>query len=122
MKTVEESLQRMVIPERLDGQNQYYCGECERKADAFKGVKVRKYPPMLLLSLNRFEFNYETMLRVKINDKFAFGLELDVSQFAEKSDAFATEDEKIYELFGVFVHAGTALAGHHRIYLHDILK
>lgn len=107
--------------ERLAGDNQYYCNLCERKADAHKGLNIREFPPILMLCLSRFEFDYNTMMNCKVNDKIGFGLELDISPFAEKPDSFESEDDKIYELCGVFIHAGTAYGGHHRIYLRDVL-
>lgn len=112
----------MLTMERLEGSNQYHCDTCDKKVDALKGVKVRKYPPILTFSLCRFDFDFEKLERVKINDRFTFGLELDISIFAEKPEAYATEDERIYELCGVLIHRGDAFGGHYKAYIHDTLK
>lgn len=37
------------------------------KCDTLKGQKVRKFPDVLALSLNRFTFDFEKMERVKLN-------------------------------------------------------
>lgn len=91
--SLEESLMAFVTPELLDGGNQYFCELCAKKCDARKGMKLRRLPPVLTLSLNRFEFDYETCERKKVNDQFEFGLELDLTPFME------TEDNSVnYEL------------------------
>jgi hypothetical protein len=36
-----------------------------------------------MVCLKRFEFDYEKLARVKINDRFEFGLELDMSPYIE---------------------------------------
>ena len=84
--SLEESLMAFVTPELLDGGNQYFCELCAKKCDASKGMKLRRHPPVLTVSLNRFEFDYETFERKKVNDQFEFGLELDLSPFMEKED------------------------------------
>lgn len=39
---------------------------------------------MLTLTLNRIEMDYQTWQRKKINDRFEFPLELDVSPYLEQ--------------------------------------
>ena len=58
----------------------------------------------------------------KINDSFEFGLELDVSIFAEKPEAYENEDDKIYELAGVLIHRGDPYGGHYHTYIRDQLS
>ena len=43
-----------------------------------KRVSVRSLPDHLIIHLKRFEFDFETMQQLKINEKFAFPLELDM--------------------------------------------
>ena len=112
----------MLTMERLEGSNQYHCDTCNKKVDALKGVKVRKYPPVLTFSLCRFDFDYEKLERVKINDPFTFGLELDISVFAEKPELYTSDDERIYELCGVLIHRGDAFGGHYKAYIHDTMN
>lgn len=112
----------MLTMEKLDGPNQYACDSCGKKADALKGIMIRKYPPILTLSLSRFDFDLEKLQRVKINSKFAFGVELDVSMFAEKPENYSTEDERIYELCAVIIHRGDAFGGHYKAYIRDVLN
>lgn len=67
--SVEEALRAFVQPETLDGNNQYHCEKCSKKCDAHKGLKFTKFPYLLTLHLKRFDFDYNTMNRIKLNDK-----------------------------------------------------
>ena len=40
----------------------------DKKIDAEKGSLVDRLPPVLMLHLKRFDFDYQTMRRVKVND------------------------------------------------------
>lgn len=70
--SVEEALRAFVQPETLDGSNQYHCEKCNKKCDAHKGLKFTKFPYLLTLHLKRFDFDYNTMHRIKLNDKYVF--------------------------------------------------
>ena len=51
-----------------------------------KGIKISKAPPVITLCLYRFELDYETFQRKKLNDNFQFPLELDLANyFSEES-------------------------------------
>lgn len=67
--SVEEALRAFVEPETLDGNNQYFCEKCNKKCDAHKGLKFSKFPYILTLHLKRFDFDYQTFHRIKLNDK-----------------------------------------------------
>lgn len=68
--SVEEALRAFVQPETLDGNNQYHCEKCNKKCDAHKGLKFTQFPYLLTLHLKRFDFDYNTMHRIKLNDKY----------------------------------------------------
>ncbi|CAN0410558.1 unnamed protein product, partial [Hapterophycus canaliculatus] len=53
----------------LDGDNQYCCQACDKKVDAVKGLKFERLPYLLSLQLKRFDFDYETFQRIKLNDE-----------------------------------------------------
>ena len=84
-----------VEPETLEGDNQYFCEQCNKKCDAHKvryqlpvveqsllnhflwlfcislqGLKFKKFPYLLTLQLKRFDFDYSTMHRIKLNDRW----------------------------------------------------
>lgn len=47
--------------------NKYQCEECGSKVEATKGLEFVSLPSILTIQLKRFELNYETMNREKIN-------------------------------------------------------
>ncbi|XP_046669066.1 ubiquitin carboxyl-terminal hydrolase 47-like isoform X1 [Homalodisca vitripennis] len=81
--SVEEAVRAFVQPETLDGANQYFCEACSKKCDAHKGLKFTKFPYLLTLHLKRFDFDYNTMHRIKLNDKVTFPKLLDLNSFVE---------------------------------------
>ncbi|KAM8970162.1 ubiquitin carboxyl-terminal hydrolase 47 isoform X3 [Sarcophilus harrisii] len=107
--SVEEALQAFIQPEILDGPNQYFCEQCKKKCDARKGLRFLHFPYLLTLQLKRFDFDYTTMHRIKLNDRMTFPEELDMSTFIDVED----ENSLLYELFSVMVHSGSAAGGHY---------
>ncbi|CRK93812.1 CLUMA_CG007339, isoform A [Clunio marinus] len=80
-ESVEEALKAFVQPETLDGNNQYFCEKCNKKCDAHKGLKFKKFPYILTLHLKRFDFDYQTLHRIKLNDKVTFPQQLNLNSF-----------------------------------------
>lgn len=58
----------------------------------------------------------QTYERKKINDRFEFALELDLSHFTEHE-----ESDAHYELQTVIIHSGSAQGGHYHAYIRDVL-
>lgn len=82
-ESIEEALKAFVQPETLDGNNQYFCEKCNKKCDAHKGLKFKKFPYVLTLHLKRFDFDYQTLHRIKLNDKVTFPQQLNLNGFVE---------------------------------------
>ncbi|XP_075229694.1 ubiquitin carboxyl-terminal hydrolase 47-like [Lycorma delicatula] len=82
--SVEEALRAFVQPETLEENNQYHCDQCAKKCDAHKGLKFTKFPYLLTLHLKRFDFDYNTMHRIKLNDKVTFPEILDLNSFIQQ--------------------------------------
>lgn len=76
---VRDALHTFVEVERLDGDNQYFCEHCNAKADAVKGHRLVTLPSTLVLHLKRFDFDWETGRRNKIDDTVEIPLHLDVA-------------------------------------------
>ncbi|XP_063910893.1 ubiquitin carboxyl-terminal hydrolase 47 isoform X2 [Zophobas morio] len=92
--SVEEALRAFVQPETLEGNNQYHCEKCNKKCDAHKGLKFIKFPYLLTLHLKRFDFDYNTMHRIKLNDKVVFPEKLNLNSFVPNN---RNENESIDE-------------------------
>ncbi|KAK9820599.1 hypothetical protein WJX72_012157 [[Myrmecia] bisecta] len=135
-RTLQESLDFYVQGELMEGDNQYFCEEAGRKVDAVKRNCIKTLPHTLVIHLKRFEFDYETMTRWKIKDRFDFPTELDMYKYTVEGLAAEEAAEKAgggsraasptsqhgrawyqYELKGVVVHSGTAFVGHYYSYI-----
>lgn len=93
-KSVIEGLNAFVEPETLADTNQYFCEKCSKKCDAKKGLKFTKFPYLLTLQLKRFDFDYLTMRRIKLQDRMHFPLLLDLNSFVENEDADDSTSDK----------------------------
>lgn len=65
----------------LEADNAYFCEKCDKKVDALKRACVKKLPRYLITSLKRFEFDFDTMNRVKVNDYCEFPEQLDMTHY-----------------------------------------
>ncbi|KAH0795975.1 Clan CA, family C19, ubiquitin hydrolase-like cysteine peptidase [Histomonas meleagridis] len=110
---LQKSFENYTETEEFVGDNQYKTDEYGPQ-DADMGTEFISFPKILQLHLRRFDFDYNYMQQIKINDKFEFPKEIDLSEFL-------AEDSKgkpaVFELFGVLVHAGNAFAGHYYSFL-----
>ncbi|EDW73006.2 uncharacterized protein Dwil_GK17305 [Drosophila willistoni] len=83
--SIEEALRAFVRPETLDGNNQYLCEKCKKKCDAHKGLHFKSFPYILTLHLKRFDFDYQTMHRIKLNDRVTFPQTLNLNTFINRN-------------------------------------
>lgn len=58
----------------MNGDNAIFCDTCQCKQDMLLGTRLQDLPGTLVLTLNRFDFDYEKMDRVKLNSYFEFQL------------------------------------------------
>lgn len=118
--TVEASLSAFVEDELLDGANLYECGGCKNRVEALKGCRFRELPPVLIVSLSRFEYDPQTWQRVKNSRKYPFPRVLEMTPFMEDPQH---QVQPPYDLFGVVIHRGDqASHGHYHAYLLDVLN
>lgn len=80
-KNLIESLKSFVQGDLLEGENAYYCEKCNKKVDALKRTCIKSLPNTLVIHLKRFDFDYETMQRLKLKDRFEFPIHLDMKSF-----------------------------------------
>lgn len=80
-KDLVESLEAFVRGDLLEGDNAYYCDDCGLKVDALKRVCVKSLPHTLVVHLKRFDFDYETMQRLKLKDRFEFPTHIDMKPY-----------------------------------------
>lgn len=51
-----------------------------------QGLRFLHFPYLLTLQLKRFDFDYTTMHRIKLNDRMSFPEELDMGPFIDVED------------------------------------
>jgi ubiquitin carboxyl-terminal hydrolase 40 len=105
-----------LLPESMDGDNKIFCDACDQKRDMWLGTKLKALPNILVFTFRRFEFDYERMDRVKINDFFRFDLEHSFNHYLD------CKEGQEFELYGVLIHRGSAHGGHYICYLRDIMQ
>lgn len=57
------------------------CEKCDKKVDALRRTCLKTLPRYMIMTLKRFEFDMDRMVRVKLNDFFEFKEEIDVSEY-----------------------------------------
>jgi len=143
--TLEGAITDYFSPDVLNGNNQYdYDG---KKVDALKGVEVNELPPVFIVNLGRFVFDYQTMRRVKINDACSFPESINMDNLLKGFVASASENKENgspvvknnvgkerenqkeqlpllgnYELIATMIHSGTAQGGHYRAFIREQSK
>ena len=145
-KSLQESLESFVAGEMLEGDNAYFCEKCQKKVNTLRRVCIKKLPKYLILVLKRFEFDFDTMQKIKVNDYCSFPLELNMENYTQE---YLTELEKKkdhsyiinndsnqekdniqknkknldnyykYNLNGVIIHTGFADSGHYYSIIKD---
>jgi ubiquitin carboxyl-terminal hydrolase 48 len=55
--------------EMMDGDNQYFCEDCDKKRDAKRFIKLTDLPRVLNLQLLRFVYDRNTGTKKKLSNK-----------------------------------------------------
>mmetsp|Transcript_12467 Transcript_12467/g.20271 ORF Transcript_12467/g.20271 Transcript_12467/m.20271 type:complete len:3278 (-) Transcript_12467:248-10081(-) len=147
-KTIEESLDLYVQGEMLEGDNRYQCAQCSEKRDAVKRACIKTLPNTLILHLKRFEFDLDSMKKIKVTENCEFPMMLNMEAYTkegitrrevgvEMAAAKSKGDEEgvrnaqsrmpplreqwyyEYRLVGILVHTGTADSGHYYSFIQE---
>lgn len=132
---LRESLQLFVEGELLSGDNKFNCEDCGKPVETLKRACIEKLPPVLVVQLKRFEFNYEKMKNEKLNTACSFPMELDMEPYTKEGLARRESNRGLasgedvpemkppsyyqYELCGIVVHTGSADFGHYYSYIRE---
>lgn len=80
-----EGLDLFIKGDMLEGENAFYCDRCDKKVDTLKRCSFKKLPNVLFIVLKRFDFDFETMRRNKLNTFFEFGDRLSMKDFCQET-------------------------------------
>eukprot|EP00762_Andalucia_godoyi_P005775 ANDGO_06901.mRNA.1 Ubiquitin carboxyl-terminal hydrolase 12 len=114
-KAIADSFKQYVDIEKLDGDNKYHA-EGHGLQDAEKGVVFETFPQVLMLQLKRFNYDFVNDRMYKINDRLEFPQTLDLTPFQVQPD-----NQCLYELHSVLVHAGDVHGGHYYAFVRPTL-
>ncbi|ORX43747.1 cysteine proteinase, partial [Piromyces finnis] len=130
--TLADCLNRFTIPEKIS--EKYMCTNCNSYQDATKQLSLKTLPPVLCISLKRFEHSHIT--KTKIETMIKIPCELDLTPYTSPSIIENSKREKyneahpnkkiesvplnpinVYQLFAVTVHNGGLETGHYTAYV-----
>lgn len=80
-KSIIEGLDTFILGDMLEGENAYLCEKCDKKVDTLKRTSIKILPKYLMVALKRFEFDFDKMIRAKVNDYCEFPLELNMEPY-----------------------------------------
>ena len=112
-----QSLDSFIEGERMEGDNCVFCEKCNKKIPAVKSQNFQILPRILTFVLKRFEFNYNTMQKFKINDYYEFPLELNMNKYVQKDNNVIGSNNYLYKLKSIVIHSGTCESGHYYCYI-----
>ena len=78
---IHEALSTMCEIEIMEGNNQVFCDNCKKNTDTVLRSAISELPNMLILSLKRFDLDYNTFETVKLNSRCAFGQTLNMKRY-----------------------------------------
>ena len=78
---IHEALSTICEVDVMEGDNQVFCEVCKKNCDTVLRSAISRLPNMLVLSLKRFDLDYNTFETVKINSRCSFGETLNMKRY-----------------------------------------
>jgi len=107
-QSLEDSINIFSKPDYLTkNSTQYYADQLGMKIDAKRMSMISEAPPVLVIHLKRFNYDFSSGERTKVCSPLHIPLSISI-------DSCSTMNHPIYSLNGVIIHKGnTALSGHY---------
>jgi ubiquitin C-terminal hydrolase len=138
-RTLEEALDLFIKGEALEGENKINVEKYDKKISILKRCSIKKLSNNVVIHLKRFEFDYNTFERIKINDYCEFPMTIDFKPWMrttilqqnrddpnfkdivlEEDYSEMETDAYKYQLTGVLVHSGSSAdSGHYYSFIFD---
>eukprot|EP00002_Diphylleia_rotans_P025264 TRINITY_DN4994_c0_g1_i3.p1 TRINITY_DN4994_c0_g1~~TRINITY_DN4994_c0_g1_i3.p1 ORF type:complete len:1060 (-),score=216.65 TRINITY_DN4994_c0_g1_i3:722-3901(-) len=118
LESLEAGIEKYLDAEILDGDNKYHCDRCNAKVRALKGIRLQSLPTILVVSMMRFEYDWNRDCRIKLDHAYSFPEVLDLAKHLPTEDP----QDCIYELYSVIIHLGGAYGGHYHAYIRDVYR
>ena len=124
-RSLYESLDTLIEGELMNEDNCIFCPECKKKMPAVKSQSFKILPRMLIFVLKRFEFDFNTMTKIKVNDYYEFPFDLDMNKYTgdyinnQNSEDTNIKVDNTYKLKSIVIHQGHCEGGHYYAFIRD---
>lgn len=78
---IHEALAMVTEVEIMEGSNQVFCDKCKKNTDTVLRTAISTLPNMMILSLKRFDLDYNTFETVKLNSRCSFAQTLNMKRY-----------------------------------------
>eukprot|EP01125_Pyxidicula_operculata_P014082 TRINITY_DN466_c6_g1_i1.p1 TRINITY_DN466_c6_g1~~TRINITY_DN466_c6_g1_i1.p1 ORF type:complete len:1521 (-),score=405.16 TRINITY_DN466_c6_g1_i1:30-4592(-) len=116
--SINSCLNDFTSPERLEGDNLWYCSDCKEFQPSVKKIDLWRLPPVMIIHLKRFEHKQvgNATTTIKIDRLVDFPLkDFDLSGFSASD-----EKQSPYDLLSSLNHFGSLTHGHYTAYANYI--
>ena len=106
--TLRECLRAFNAREMIDKGDKYYCDTCCLRQEAFRCMRIKQLPSVLVCHLKRFKFmeNVQRFVKLSYEVRFPDELEFPASHY---------HAARTYTLFAVVVHIGSGMRQGHYV-------
>ncbi|KAH8321942.1 hypothetical protein KR067_013259 [Drosophila pandora] len=119
--SVQDLIEYYCSPEKLDGDNQYFCPRCKKLCDAERHIGVTQPPRNLILTLKQFKYDQKYHFRTKLMHKVFHDESVTVKVCTMES--LQEMSTVHYDLYAGVVHAGYSMdSGHYFTFAADQSK
>ncbi|EDW57142.1 ubiquitin carboxyl-terminal hydrolase 38 [Drosophila virilis] len=119
--SVQDLIDYYCSPEKLDGDNQYFCARCKKLCDAERRIAITQAPRNLILTLKQFKYDQKYHFRTKLMHKVFHDESVIVKVCA--NDSLQETCTVHYDLYAGVVHAGYSMdSGHYFTFAADQSK
>ncbi|XP_017039184.1 ubiquitin carboxyl-terminal hydrolase 35 [Drosophila ficusphila] len=116
--SVQDLIEYFCSPEKLDGDNQYFCPRCKKLCDAERHIGVTQAPRNLILTLKQFKYDQKYHSRTKLMHKVFHDESVTVK--TSSTDTLQEMSTVHYDLYAGVVHAGFSMdSGHYFTFAAD---
>lgn len=101
-------------PEKLEGENKYECGKCQKYTNAVKSISLKDAPLNLIINLKKFD-----KFGAKIKSDLKYPVKFNLNDYIGKTTTRRSgSSDKWYELYAVINHEGrNSHWGHYNSYI-----
>lgn len=113
--SVQDLLDYYCSPEKLCGDNKYFCDKCKKLSDAQRFINFVSAPKNLILTLKHFKYDQKYHMRAKLMHKVFHDENVSIKVYSP--DTLTETSSVHYNLYASVVHSGVSMdSGHYYTY------